>query len=131
MTSLLQRLSLESRLISENDLIDLKGSMLTPIDYGTVSQKLNAEIERSFAWLKHALYADIGSKALSEYNILDQRMDEEISKLRRAGFSTHERKSKLLLQRGIRCLKENGMKYTIKRFFEKVQHKLIGRPRAE
>ena len=125
MTSLLQRLSLENRMVSENNLTTLKESMLAPIDYNAVALKLNAEINRSLTWLKQALYTEIGPKALSEYDVLDLRMDEEIAMLRKTMSSFREGKRKSLLQRGILCVKENGMKYTMKRFLEKVRHKLM------
>ena len=78
-TSLLRQVGLMSRAI--NSIKDLENSdqIFGQIDYDAVYKLLDAEISRSYVWLKRALSTDLPKKAFTAYDILDDRCDHLVN----------------------------------------------------
>lgn len=135
-TSLLNLLGLEARLCYSEQELRTKARTLSTIDYTEVDKKLNQERERSRKWLRDAI--EVGKdvkKPFDTFDILDGRCDDlerEIQKLQQiiekqkaSSFRMQIKKSWLFrkIRGGYRCVKENGWKYTIRHFGEKVKGK--------
>ena len=140
-TSLLGLLGLKERLCYSEAELREKGQSLAPIDYAVIERRLNQERARSRKWLLSAIEAgkDV-KKPFSTFDILDARCDDlclkfdqrcdkleqEIRELRQSPSYNVGRAITWLprkIRGGYRCVKENGWKYTIRHFGEKVKGK--------
>lgn len=136
-TSLLSLLNLSERLCYTEEEMLKKAETLLPIDYDVVETKLESERTRSRKWLFDAIEAgrDV-KKTLSAYDVLDKRMDaldaqiadfeRQVQELRSSPSYNIGRAITWLprkIRGGYRCVKENGWKYTIRHFGEKVKGK--------
>ena len=75
-SSMLSLFHLEDRIVYTAKELEEKARTLSPIDYDQVDAILEAEKERSLAWLYNAIEEDKDvRKPLSEYDILDNRCD--------------------------------------------------------
>lgn len=134
-TSLLSLLNLSERLCyTEEEMLE-KAETLPLIDYDVVETKLKSERTRSRKWLFDAIEAgrDV-KKPLSAYDVLDKRMDaldaqiadfeRQVQELRSSPSYNIGRAVTWLprkIRGGYRCVKENGWKYTIHHFGEKIK----------
>lgn len=141
-TSLLGLLGLTDRLCyCEADLRE-KAQTLPPIDYTIVEEKLKRERDRSRAWLREAIEAGNGvKKPFTTFDILDTRCDDLCRRFDQRCDALENRLNDLYrspswrigravtwlprkVRGGVRCVKENGWKYTVLHFGEKVIGKL-------
>lgn len=140
-TSLLALLGLSERLCYSEADLRKKAEKLEPIDYNTIEAKLDSERARCRKWLFEAIEAGRDVKrAASAYDILDRRCDSilqkvdnrcndlerQVQELRRSPSFRIGRAITWLprkIRGGFRCVKENGWKYTIRHFGEKVKGK--------
>lgn len=148
-TSLLGLLGLKERLCYCEAELREKAQTLPPIDYNVVEAKLEQERDRSRAWLHDAIEAgkDV-KKPFTTFDILDTRCDDlcrrfdqrcdelcrrcdgletELTDLRKSPSWRIGRTITWLPRKvrgGYRCVKENGWKYTICHFGEKVKGKI-------
>lgn len=141
--SLLRLVGLESRLLNSwKDEKGFKALLNQPIDWDAVDKKLAEARSFSESWLKESLvkkHRDITDQ--DSYNDHEKRLrcaaslerydlhmrlckaESRLSMLEQA-----DRHSPWLFRKirgGVRCVKENGWKYTIRHFFEKVKRKLL------
>lgn len=136
-TSLLALLGLSERLCYTEEEMLKKAETLPPIDYDAVEAKLQSERLRCRKWLFDAIEAghDV-KKPLSAYDVLDKRIDaldaqiadfeRQVQELRSSPSYNIGRAVTWLprkIRGGYRCVKENGWKYTIRHFGEKVKGK--------
>lgn len=140
-TSLLTMLGLSERLCYSEKEMMKKIETLPPIDYNVIEKKLENERARCRKWLFEAIEAGRDVKrAASAYDILDRRCDSilqkvdnrcndlerQVQELRRSPSFRIGRAITWLprkIRGGFRCVKENGWKYTIRHFGEKVKGK--------
>ncbi len=148
-TSLLGLLGLKDRLCYCEAELREKAETLSPIDYDMVEAKLKQERHRSLAWLRDAIEDGNGvKKPFTTFDILDTRCDDlcrrfdqrcdslsnqyhvlenQLNDLRRSPSWRIGRTITWIprkIRGGYRCVKENGWKYTIRHFGEKVKGKI-------
>ena len=133
-TSLLNLLGLTERLVYSIDELQEKMRYIKSIDYNKVEEILTQERKKSRTWLIEALENNKNvRKPLSEFDILDSRCDDiskhfdskfnelskKIEELEKRENIRKKKRSVIILKDKLnkfqRCLKENGILYTIKR----------------
>ena len=144
-TSLVKLLGLEDRLVYSFAELQEKLKDLPPIDYDAVYEKLEKERCRCRQWLQESIEAGKDKpKAMSAFDMLDVRCDDITrmfndrfahlyAELEKRGVHIPppdppkpESWLKRKIKGGIRCYKENGLVYTVKRLFQKIRNKLRG-----
>lgn len=134
-TSLLRLLGLEDRMCYSFKEIDKKLKNLKPIDYEKVDEILKTEREHSINWLQNAINSKLDKKSFTEFDILDDRIDDLMFKFdqRLIALETgkYNRKPgkidyiKKKIKGGIQCYRDNGLKYTINRVIFKIKRRLF------
>lgn len=80
--SLLSKFGLLDRLVmSAEEIYGKEESFAQPIDYEAVQEKLQAQRQECFNWLKNALALPTKTKAYSAYDIMDRRSDAMCARL--------------------------------------------------
>ena len=134
MESLVKLFGLEQRVIFEkSNEKDISWQIKNRIDYYPIQEIMEKERKRCLGWLENAIKADIGPKALSEYDILDNRLDscirqmmemdrkskEEFGNIASTGNVLRNKKNNLF-HSGIRSLRERGIIGTAKRVYSRL-----------
>jgi glycosyltransferase involved in cell wall biosynthesis/coenzyme F420-reducing hydrogenase beta subunit len=119
---LLHKLNLERRIVETYDEITDYHLLDTHIDYDEVYTILNSEINRSRSWLKNTLNnASLHKKNKSVYDIMDEKINE-IEQKYLTNFHKSNKQNKVFfrrIKRGLKCLKKNGLFYSIKLLIKK------------
>lgn len=117
-TSVAKALGLEDRLCYDFQDLEERLKTATSIDYDAVFNKLEKERQRCKNYLQSQVMNGL------RFYTAKPPVFEEISRWQ-AYKKKHEKRAhmKLMLQKGIHCLKEHGFFYTVKRLFEKFINK--------
>ena len=128
--SLLGELDLTAHLVVGNTELPENKDQI-PIDYQKVERKLAQWRENSLSWLETALLETSKKpKVESTYYLLEQRLQNDerqlekvIQELKQIN-SQNQKQTGGKFARGIKCVKENGVRYTVKRVGQKIKNKL-------
>lgn len=135
--SLLKLVGLEHRLLETMDDPGRWDELLREeIDWQSVDRKLAEAKEASLSWLRQAMekpaaapcpedfFRDAANRRISQLETIVQLQNQRIEKLSVSSDPGFVRWFAGKVRGGIRCLKDNGVKYTLWRIGEKIRNKL-------